>query len=225
MIESFITYPSIDPIIFTIGSLTLHWYAIMYLLGFASVTFLITNKADKERRLWPDKQMNDLLFYCFLGVILGGRVGYVIFYQFDYLLVEPLYIFKIWSGGMSFYGGLLGVAFVIRWFSKQTNKHFLAVSDFVVPFVPVGLAFGFIGDFINAEFLGSSTNVPWAIIFPTDEHQLPRHPLQLYEFLLEGVALFFILQFISRKTNILGLVSGSFLISWGLIPRSLLRFG
>lgn len=224
MTESFIKLPSIDPIIFTIGPFTLHWYAIMYLLGFAFVMFIATNKVtykannkvNKIHNIWSTKQVNDLLFYCFLAVILGGRVGYVFFYQFDYLLVEPLYIFKIWLGGMSFHGGLLGVIIAISILLIQTNKHFLVVTDFIAPLVPVGLGLGLIGNFINAEFLGTPTNVPWAMIFPADKLQLPRHPLQLYEFFLEGVILFFLLNFINRKTNTLGLVSGTFLIAYGV---------
>ncbi len=215
MTDNFIQFPLIDPIIFSIGPIALRWYGMMYLIGFIAAMFIANRAADKSKGLWNRDQVSDLLFYSFLGVILGGRVGYVLFYQFEYFLAEPLYLFKIWEGGMSFHGGLLGVITAIIIFARKTNKQFLSVADFVAPLVPIGLGMGRIGNFINAELWGRQTDVSWAMVFPTDQLQVPRHPSQLYEFFLEGVVLFAILYFISRKTNRLGLASGAFLIGYG----------
>lgn len=212
----FLQYPHIDPIIFSIGPISLRWYGLMYLIGFVAAMYLANKAADKSKGLWTRDQVSDLLFYSFLGVILGGRIGYVLFYQFDYFLVEPSYIFKIWQGGMSFHGGLLGVITAVFIFARKEHKRFLEVSDFVAPLVPIGLGMGRLGNFINDELWGRPTNVPWAMIFPSDKLQLPRHPSQLYEFCLEGVLLFIIIYGVSRKPRPLGLVSGLFLIFYGL---------
>jgi len=223
MTEQFLQFPVIDPIIFSIGPVALRWYGMMYLIGFLAAMFIANKAADKSQGVWTRDQVSDLLFYSFLGVILGGRVGYVLFYQFDYFLTDPLYLFQIWQGGMSFHGGLIGVITAIYFFSRQTNKSFLAVSDFVVPLVPIGLGMGRLGNFINAELWGRQTDVPWAMVFPTDPLQVPRHPSQLYEFFLEGVVLFFIMYIITRKPRTLGLASGSFLIAYGVF-RTIIEF-
>ncbi|GAA0821803.1 prolipoprotein diacylglyceryl transferase [Colwellia sp. D2M02] len=223
MTEQFLQFPVIDPIIFSIGPVALRWYGTMYLIGFIAAMFMANKAADNSKGLWTREQVGDLLFYGFLGVILGGRVGYVLFYQFDYLIADPLYLLKIWEGGMSFHGGLLGVILAIFIFAKKTNKSFLAVGDFVAPLVPIGLGMGRLGNFINAELWGRQTDVPWAMVFPTDPLGLPRHPSQLYEFFLEGVVLFIILYVISRKPRSLGLASGTFLIGYGVF-RSIVEF-
>lgn len=216
MSAQFLQFPIIDPVIFSIGPVALRWYGMMYLVGFLGAIFMANKAADKSGGEWTRDQVSDLLFYGFLGVILGGRVGYVLFYQFDYFLTEPLYLFKIWTGGMSFHGGLLGVITAVYIFARKTNKNFLRVGDFVVPLVPIGLGMGRLGNFINAELWGRQTDVPWAMVFPTDPLQLPRHPSQLYEFFLEGVVLFFILWLVTRKPRSLGLASGIFLIGYGV---------
>jgi len=215
-VSQFLQFPQIDPIIFSIGPIALRWYGMMYLIGFIAAMFIANKAADKNNSGWTRDQVSDLLFYGFLGVILGGRVGYVLFYQFDYFLVEPLYLFKIWQGGMSFHGGLLGVITAVFLFARREKKGFLQVADFVAPLVPIGLGMGRLGNFINAELWGRQTDVSWAMIFPTDKLQLPRHPSQLYEFCLEGVLLFIIVYGVSRKPRPLGLVSGLFLICYGI---------
>ncbi|MGJ8694250.1 MAG: prolipoprotein diacylglyceryl transferase [Thalassotalea sp.] len=215
MVEQFLTFPQIDPIIFELGPIALRWYGLMYLIGFIAALFLANKAADKSKGLWTREQVSDLLFYAFLGVVLGGRVGYVLFYQFELFIAEPLYLFKIWEGGMSFHGGLLGVIAAIFIFAYKTNKHYLAVGDFVAPLVPIGLGMGRLGNFINSELWGRQTDVPWAFIFPSDSLQVPRHPSQLYEFFLEGLVLFAILFFLTRKPRTLGLASGTFLIGYG----------
>jgi phosphatidylglycerol:prolipoprotein diacylglycerol transferase len=223
MKEQFLQFPVIDPIIFSIGPVALRWYGMMYLIGFLVAMFLANRAADKSVGEWTRDQVSDLLFYSFLGVILGGRIGYVLFYQWEYFLADPLYLFQIWQGGMSFHGGLLGVITAVYIFARKTNKSFLTVGDFVVPLVPVGLGMGRLGNFINAELWGRETDVPWAMVFPTDALQLPRHPSQLYEFFLEGVVLFVILYVVTRKPRSLGLASGIFLISYGVF-RSIVEF-
>ena len=223
MTDKFLQFPVIDPIIFSIGPVSLRWYGTMYLIGFVAALILANKAADRSHGLWSKEQVSDLLFYGFLGVVLGGRFGYVLFYQFDYFLSDPLYLLKIWQGGMSFHGGLLGVIVAIFIFARKTQKSFLMVGDFVAPLVPIGLGMGRLGNFINAELWGRETDVPWAMVFPTDQLQLARHPSQLYEFALEGVVLFAILYIISRKTQRLGLASGVFLIGYGVF-RSFVEF-
>jgi len=223
MTDKFLQFPVIDPIIFSIGPVSLRWYGTMYLIGFLAAMFMANKAADRSNGLWTRDQVSDLLFYSFLGVILGGRVGYVLFYQFEYFLSDPLYLFQIWQGGMSFHGGLLGVILAIFIFARKTKKNFLEVGDFVAPLVPIGLGMGRLGNFINAELWGRQTDVSWAMVFPTDPLQVPRHPSQLYEFALEGVVLFAILYIISRKTRSLGLASGAFLIGYGVF-RSIVEF-
>ena len=223
MTSEFLTFPVIDPIIFSIGPVALRWYGMMYLFGFLGAMFIANKAADKSNGEWTREQVSDLLFYGFLGVILGGRAGYVFFYQFDYFLSNPVYLFQIWQGGMSFHGGLLGVILAVFLFAKKTQKSFLVVGDFVAPLVPIGLGMGRLGNFINAELWGRQTDVPWAMVFPTDSLQVPRHPSQLYEFFLEGVVLFFMLMYVTRKPRSLGLASGTFLIGYGVF-RSIVEF-
>ncbi|OUS30386.1 prolipoprotein diacylglyceryl transferase [Thalassotalea sp. 42_200_T64] len=218
-----IQFPQIDPIIFSIGPIALRWYGFMYLIGFILAMMIANRAADKSRGLWTRDQVSDLLFYGFLGVILGGRVGYVLFYNFDYFLVDPLYLFKIWTGGMSFHGGLLGVITAIAIFARKEKKSFLQVGDFVAPLVPLGLGAGRIGNFINSELWGRETDVSWAMIFPSDPLGLPRHPSQLYEFFLEGVVLFMIIYVVCRKPKPAGVASGIFLAGYGLF-RMIIEF-
>ncbi|WP_341503046.1 prolipoprotein diacylglyceryl transferase [Gallaecimonas sp. GXIMD4217] len=217
-----IIFPDIDPVIFSIGPLAVRWYGLMYLLGFVAAIWLANGRAARPNSGWSKDDVSDLLFYGFLGVILGGRIGYVLFYHFDLFLANPLYLLRIDQGGMSFHGGLLGVILAMAWFGRKSRRSFLTIADFVAPLVPVGLGFGRIGNFINGELWGRTTDLPWGIVFPTGG-PLPRHPSQLYEALLEGLVLFMVLWWFSAKPRPRGAVGGLFLIGYGGF-RSLVEF-
>ena len=210
--SSYLVFPNIDPVIFSLGPLSVRWYGMMYLVGFVAAYMLAHKRLHQTG--WTRDQLSDLLFWSFVGVIVGGRVGYVLFYQFSMFIDNPLYLFKIWAGGMSFHGGLLGVLTALLWQTKRLNTTFLTLGDFVAPLVPIGLGAGRIGNFLNAELWGRTTDVPWAVIFP-NAGNIPRHPSQLYEFALEGVLLFVILWLYSAKRRPVGAVSGLFLLGYG----------
>ena len=184
----------------------------MYLLGFSGAWWL--GRLRAERFGWTAVEVEDLLFYGAIGVIVGGRLGYSLFYDLPALIDNPLNLFKIWQGGMSFHGGLLGVVIAFGFFARATGKSYFSISDFIVPMVPVGLFFGRIGNFINGELWGKVSDVPWAMIFP-NAGPLARHPSQLYEAMLEGVLLFLILWIYSAKPKPPGAVSGLFLLGYG----------
>lgn len=210
-----LSFPSIDPVAFSLGPVKIHWYGLMYLVAFAGAWGLAYWRMKKYALPWTNEQISDLIFYAALGVILGGRIGYMLFYNTAELIQQPLSLFKIWQGGMSFHGGLLGVLLSLWLFARQTGKQFLAVGDFVAPLVPLGLAVGRIGNFINGELWGRVTDVPWAMVFPHVDNQL-RHPSQLYEFALEGVLLFVVLWCYASKPRACGRVSALFLIGYAL---------
>ncbi len=218
-----LVHPQIDPVAIHLGPLAIRWYGLMYLLAFVFVMILgrLRIKSRPESG-WEPRQLDDLLFYGVLGVVLGGRLGYVLFYKPAYYFAHPLEIFYVWQGGMSFHGGFLGVIVAMWFYSRQSGKRWLAITDFIAPLVPLGLGAGRIGNFINGELWGRPTNVPWAMIFPAHD-QIPRHPSQLYEFALEGLALFTILWLFSRKPRPLGAVSGLFLVGYGTF-RFLVEF-
>lgn len=211
--SSYWVLPEIDPIIFSVGPLSVRWYGLMYLVGFIAA-YLLAHKR-LQHTSWTKEQLSDLLFWGFVGVVIGGRVGYVLFYQWSMFLQDPAYLFRIWTGGMSFHGGLLGVITALYWQARRFNSHLLVVGDFIAPLVPLGLGAGRIGNFLNAELWGRVTDVPWGIVFPHAGAE-PRHPSQLYEFALEGVVLFAILWLYSAKKRPLGAVSGLFLAGYGL---------
>ncbi len=211
-------FPNIDPIIFHIwGPVSLNWYGLTYLLGFVGAWWMGTQRSKKAYSPYTAEQVSDFLFYGFLGVVIGGRVGYVIFYQPTLFLADPLYLFKIYDGGMSFHGGLLGVLVAFLYFAKKSKTNFFTVSDFFAPLVPIGLATGRFGNFINGELWGKAadpSHVPWAMKFP-GAGDVYRHPSMLYECLLEGVLLFIILYFYSKKPRPLMAVSGLFSLGYG----------
>ncbi len=207
--------PNIDPIAVSIGPLKVHWYGLMYLVAFMAVWGLGMRRAKQPGSNWTVEQVGDAIFYGAMGAILGGRLGYVLFYNFGYYLHHPLDMFKVWQGGMSFHGGLLGVITALWLFARKHKKTFLQVTDFFAPWVPLGLGAGRIGNFINHELWGRVTDVPWGMVFP-NAGPLPRHPSQLYQFALEGVVLFLIVWLYSRKPRPAGAVSGLFLLGYGI---------
>ncbi len=209
-----LTFPDIDPIAFHVGSWPVRWYGLMYLAGFAAFWWLGRVRAKEPGRGWRVEEVDDLLFYGALGVILGGRLGYVIFYDLPYTLSNPSNLIKIWQGGMSFHGGLLGVVAALWFFSRSTRRSFFQVSDFVAPLIPLGLGFGRIGNFINGELWGKTTSLSWGMVFP-GAGALPRNPSQLYQALLEGLLLFLILWFFSKRPRPVMAVSGLFLLGYG----------
>ena len=208
-------YPDIDPVAVHIGPLKIHWYGIMYLIGFGTAWWLGQHRANRPDSGWTGQQISDLIFYGALGAVLGGRIGYVLFYDLPVFLAEPLRIFKVWEGGMSFHGGLIGVLIAMILYKRHINKRFFEVTDFLAPLVPIGLGAGRIGNFINGELWGKVSDVPWAMVFPTGG-PLPRHPSQLYEAFLEGAVLFTILWLYSSKPRPRMAVSGLFLLCYGL---------
>jgi len=222
MSQTHLTFPLIDPVLLRLGPVQIHWYGVMYLLGFLFAMWMANRRADRSQGLWTRKEVSDLLFNGFLGVILGGRIGYVLFYNLDLFLANPLYLFEIWKGGMSFHGGMLGVIFAMWLFGRKTQRHFFAVADFIAPLVPFGLGAGRLGNFINGELWGRVTDLPWGIIFPEAGPE-PRHPSQLYQFVLEGVVLFIILNLAWKRQPPRGVISGLFLLCYGLF-RILVEF-
>jgi len=211
-------HPQFDPAAIRIGSFAIHWYGLMYLMAFAQFLLLgrLRIRSPQYQALsWSYKDLEDLLFAGVLGVVLGGRLGYTLFYQPDFYLTHPLNILKLWEGGMSFHGGLLGVILAMLWFAHRHKTTFFVVSDLVAPLVPFGLAFGRLGNFINGELWGRPTDLPWAMIFPQVD-SLPRHPSQIYQFLGEGILLGIILWIFSSKPRPLGQVSGLFLLGYGV---------
>ena len=205
------------PTYFSIGPLTIHWYGVMYLIGFLSAWWLGVKRASASSARWNEDQVSDLIFYAAMGVILGGRLGYILFYDLANYLANPLDIFKIWQGGMAFHGGLLGVIAALWLFARKQGFRFFEVTDFVAPLVPIGLGAGRVGNFINGELWGHQTQVAWGMIFPkTDPLLLVRHPSQLYEAILEGVVLFLLLWIYSSNPRPRMAVSALFLIGYGL---------
>ena len=209
-------YPQIDPVAIALGPLKIHWYGLMYLVGIGGAWLLTSRRLERFDSTWNKDKLSDLVFWVAMGVILGGRLGYVLFYDLPAYIAEPAKILRVWEGGMSFHGGLIGVMLSTWWFGKRNGKSFFELMDFIAPLVPIGLGAGRIGNFINAELWGKATDVPWAMVFPTDPQQLARHPSQLYQFALEGVALFTILWFYSRKPRPTMAVSGMFAACYGV---------
>jgi phosphatidylglycerol---prolipoprotein diacylglyceryl transferase len=213
-----LVHPQFDPIAVWLGPLPVRWYGLMYLVAFLQFWWLARRRiAALWSNRWNINELDDLLFRGVLGVIVGGRLGQVLFYHPGYYFSHPLDIFAVWEGGMSFHGGLLGVLLALWWHGHKSGKSFLEVGDFVAPLVPLGLAAGRIGNFINGELWGRTADpaLPWAMIFPHVD-QLPRHPSQLYQAALEGVALFIIVWLYSARRRPVGAVSGAFLLGYGV---------
>lgn len=220
-------FPAIDPVIVHIwGPLAIRWYGLAYIAGFLFAYWWGNRQAEKSNA-WNKEQFSDLLFWCFIGVVVGGRVGYVLFYKFGAFIADPLFLFYVLDGGMSFHGGLLGVIAAMYAYARVKQRSFLAVGDFIAPLVPMGLFFGRLGNFVNGELWGRVTDVPWAIVFPSGG-PVPRHPSQLYEAVLEGLLLFALLWWAQRRqaeqsTIGVGFISGLFLLGYG-IARFIVEF-
>jgi phosphatidylglycerol:prolipoprotein diacylglycerol transferase len=213
----------INPIALDLGFIQIHWYGLMYLIAFGAAFALGAYRARQPGSGWTEEQVSDLIFWGAMGVVLGGRMGYVLFYNFDQFLDDPLWLFAVWEGGMSFHGGLLGVLAVLFIFGKKYQKSFMQMGDFVAPLVPIGLGVGRVGNFIGGELWGRPTDVPWAVVFPRTGDGLARHPSQLYEALLEGLVMFAVLWWFSAKPRPRMAVSGMFLMLYGMF-RSFVEF-
>ena len=207
-----LTYPNIDPIALQLGPISIHWYGIMYMLAFASAWWLAMRRAPIAG--FSKEQVSDIIFYGAIGVVLGGRIGYILFYQFGAFIAEPSMILRVWEGGMSFHGGLIGVILAVIFCARRQQRSFASIMDFVAPIVPLGLGAGRLGNFIGGELWGRPTELPWGMVFPHVD-QLARHPSQLYQFALEGIFLFILVWLYSAKPRASLQVSGMFLLGYG----------
>lgn len=212
-----LTYPEIDPVALAVGPLKIHWYGLTYLAGLAFAWGLAVRRSARPYSPVTRQQVDDLLFYAALGVVLGGRMGYALFYGGERLAQDPTWLLRVWEGGMSFHGGMLGVIVATFWYARSQQIPFGPLLDFVAPLAPLGLALGRLGNFIGQELWGRAADVPWAMVFPRDPLQIPRHPSQLYQFALEGLLLFVILFWFSRRARPGWAVSGVFALGYGVL--------
>jgi phosphatidylglycerol:prolipoprotein diacylglycerol transferase len=208
-------FPAINPIALSLGPLHIRWYGIMYVVGFVLAWWLARLRSQKPNSQWTQVQIIDLICYAAVGVIIGGRLGSMLFYNLPEFLANPLTLFKIWQPGMSFHGGFIGVLCALWIYSKRLKKSFTEIADFTVPLVPLGLAAGRIGNFINGELWGRVTDMPWGMVYPHVDN-LPRHPSQIYEFFLEGILLFIIIWVYSAKSRPPFAVASMFLLCYGV---------
>ncbi len=215
-------FPHIDPVFLSIGPLQFRWYGLMYVLAFAATYLIIRSETSRRHLPLTKDDVADLVFQGALGVVLGGRLGYILFYKFAYYLSHPLQVFSVWEGGMSFHGGFLGVIIAVLLFARRKGIPFFTLIDIAAICAPVGLGLGRIGNFINAELYGRQTDLPWGIIFPGGGG-VPRHPSQLYEAILEGLLLFLIVRTVSRRTAVTGVTGWTFVAGYGLF-RFLVEF-
>jgi phosphatidylglycerol---prolipoprotein diacylglyceryl transferase len=218
-----LTHPNIDPVALSLGPISIHWYGLMYVAAFVQFLWLSKWRARKHAWLgWSETEVDDVLFYGFIGVIVGGRLGEVFLYQLPHHLANPLDIFKVWQGGMSFHGGFIGVLVGVWLYARKSKRTFWQVTDFIAPQVPLGYAFGRIGNFINQELVGRPTDVAWGVAFPRVD-AIARHPSQLYHALLDGALLFAVLWVYSASPRPVKRISALFLIGYGL-TRSFVEF-
>ena len=219
-------HPQFNPIALQLGPLAVHWYGLTYLLAFGLFWYLARRRLShppyaslQGDAAWRAADIEDLLFMGVVGVIIGGRLGYVLFYKPGYYAAHPLEALALWQGGMSFHGGMLGVIAALGWFAWTRRRPFWQVTDLVAPCVPLGLASGRLGNFINGELWGRAADpsLPWAMVFPQSGTALPRHPSQIYQFLLEGVLLFAVLWLMARKPRPAGQLSAAFLVGYGVL--------
>lgn len=206
-------YPEIDPVAIAFGPVRIHWYAISYLVGIGLAWLLLRYRTRRDGLNWRSDDLSDIIFYAVLGVLLGGRIGYMLFYGLDGLVNDPLSALKIWQGGMSFHGGLLGVIIALYIYGRRRGRAFFSITDFIAPAVPLALGCGRIGNFINTELPGRVSDLPWAVVYPGD--LVARHPSSLYQALLEGPLLFALLWIYSAKPRPRMAVSGLFLLGYG----------
>ncbi len=208
-------FPHIDPVFLSIGPLQFRWYGLMYVLSFIATYFIIRSEVVRRKLSLTRDDVADLVFYGAMGVVLGGRCGYILFYNLGFYLDNPLKLFAVWEGGMSFHGGFLGVALAFWLYAFRKKIPFLALADMAALCAPVGLGLGRIGNFINGELYGRATDVPWGVIFPGSDG-VPRHPSQLYEAFLEGVVLFFIVRVVSKRASVNGVITCAAIAGYGL---------
>ncbi len=208
-------FPHIDPVFLSIGPLQFRWYGLMYVLSFIATYFIISSEVTRKRLNLTKDDVADLVFYGAMGVVLGGRTGYILFYNLGFYLANPLKLFAVWEGGMSFHGGFLGVMLTFFFYARRKKIPFLSIIDMAALCAPVGLGLGRIGNFINGELYGRPTDSPWGIIFPGSDG-VPRHPSQLYEAFLEGIVLFLIVRFVSKKSTTNGLTTCAAIAGYGL---------
>lgn len=222
-----IPFPNINPVAldigeihlpwFTVGPIAVHWYGLSYIAGILLGWVLLHRRAAHTDGRWTRDQVADAVFYAALGGVLGGRIGYILFYNLDAYLAAPWTVLAVWHGGMSFHGGVIGLSAALKWYGRSIGRTFREVADFLVPAVPIGLCLGRIANFINQELWGAPTEQPWGVLFTHPAAgELPRHPTQLYESFLEGVVLFVILNLMARKPRPAGHITGTFLLLYGM---------
>ena len=209
-----LVFPQFDPVAISVGPISIHWYGVMYIIAFGGAWVLANYRRNKIGNHWSSEQISDLVFYGAMGAVLGGRVGSVFFYNIGRFLDDPLWLFRVWEGGMSFHGGFIGVLIAMFLYSRSINKKFWETVDFIAPCVPFGIGAGRLGNFIGGELWGRPTDAPWGMIFPHVD-DLPRHPSQLYEIALEGIVLFIIIWWFSSASKPRMAVSGTFAILYG----------
>ncbi len=208
-------YPNLDPVAISLGPISIHWYAISYLVGIGLVWWTLGYRNRHYASGYSDEEVSDLVFFAVLGVLLGGRIGYMLFYGMENLMANPASALRVWEGGMSFHGGLIGVLLGVLWFARKTGRTFFQITDFIAPSIPIALGCGRIGNFINAELPGRVTEVPWGLVYPGEV--VARHPSSLYQAMLEGPVLFVLLWVFAMKPRPVMAVSGLFLVGYGLL--------